>query len=122
MGLSRQPVGDKRRWERQWFDVPIRVVADLTDTAVPGRGTKMSEGGMCLFALANLAIGAQIDVELIDSHCGTPVRVSGIVRNRVVYLYGVEFLTDRKENRQQIAQLSNIFGRATGLRLPVYSR
>src|ERR1700674_3244872 len=105
MALNRQPVGDKRRWERRLFDVPIRVVAGLTDTAViPGRGTKMSEGGMCLFALANLAIGAQIDLELIDSHRGTPARVSGIVRNRVVYLYGVEFLIDRKENRQQIAQ------------------
>jgi len=99
MALSRQPVGDKRRWERRQIDVPIRVVADLTDTPViPGRGTKMSEGGMCLFALANLTIGAQIDVELIHSHCGTPVRVSGIVRNRVVYLYGVEFLIDRKGN------------------------
>ena len=79
--------------------MPIRVVADdMTGTAViPGRGTKMSAGGICLFALANLAIGAHIDVELIDSHRGTPVRVSGIVRNRLVYLYGVEFLIDAQE-------------------------
>ena len=105
MALNRQPIGDKRRWERRLFDVPIRIVADLTDKAViPGRGSKMSEGGMCLFALANLAIGAQIDVELIDSNGDTPARVSGIVRNRVVYLYGVEFLIDPKENRQQIGQ------------------
>jgi hypothetical protein len=82
MALKRQPAGDKRRrWERRLVDVPIRVVADdLTATGVIlGRGTKMSEGGICLFALANLAIGAQIDVELTDSRCGTPVRVSGIV-------------------------------------------
>ena len=82
--------------------MPIRVVADdMTGTAViPGRGTKMSAGGICLFALANLAIGAHIDVELIDSHRGTPVRVSGIVRNRAAYLYGVEFLIDQQEDRQ----------------------
>jgi hypothetical protein len=82
--------------------MPIRVVADdMTGTAViPGRGTKMSAGGICLFALANLAIGAQVDVELIDSHRGTLVRVSGIVRNRLVYLYGVEFLIDQPQNRQ----------------------
>jgi PilZ domain len=88
MVLKRQPAGDKRRWERRLVDVPIRVVADgLTGTGViPARGTRMSEGGICLFALVNLAIGAQIDVELIDSHCGTPVRVSGVVRNRAVYL------------------------------------
>jgi len=98
-------------------DVPIRVVADdLTDIGViPGRGTKMSKGGICLFALANLAIGAQIDVELMDSHRGTSVRVSGIVRNRVVYLYGVEFLIDRQEDRQQIARLSHSFGGTTRL-------
>jgi hypothetical protein len=102
MALNRQPAGDKRRWERRPVDMPIRVVADdMTGTAViPGRGTKISAGGICMFALANLAIGTQIGVELIDSHRGTPVRVSGIVRNRSVYLYGVEFLIDQPENRQ----------------------
>ncbi len=99
------------------MDVPIRVVADdLTGTGViPGRGTKMSQGGICLFALANLAIGAQIDVELIDADGGTSIRLSGIVRNRVVYLYGVEFLIDHQEDRQQIARLSHILPRTTGL-------
>ena len=62
------------------------------------RGTKMSAGGICLFALANLAVGAQIDVEFMDSDRGTPARVSGIVRNRLVYLYGVEFLIDPQES------------------------
>ena len=102
MALNRQPAGDKRRWERRPVDLPIRVVAgDMRGTAaIPGRGTKLSAGGICLFALANLAIGAQVDVELIDSHRGTLVRVSGIVRNRLVYLYGVEFLIDQPENRQ----------------------
>ena len=75
----------------------------------------MSAGGICLFALANLAIGAQIDVELVDSRYGTPVRVSGIVRNRIVYLYGVESLIDQQEDRQQIARLSHSFGRTTHL-------
>jgi hypothetical protein len=117
MALSRQPVGYERRWERRQVDVPIRVVADdLTGTgAISGRGTKMSEGGNCLFALANLAIRTQIDVELIDSHRATSVRVSGIVRNWIVYLYGVEFLIDRQEDRQQIARLGHSFGGTTRL-------
>ena len=117
MASNRQPAGDERRWERHPVDVPIRVVADdLTGTGVIlGRGTKLSAGGICLFALANLPIGAQIEVELVDSHYVTPVRVSGIVRNRVVYLYGVEFLIDQQEDRQQIVRLSHISGRATHL-------
>jgi hypothetical protein len=113
--VNRQLAGDKRRWERRLVDVPIRVVAnDLRGAGIiAGRGTKMSEGGICLFALANLAIGAQIDVELVDSHCVTPVRISGIVRNRVVYLYGVEFVIDRPGDRQQIARLSHSLGGTT---------
>jgi hypothetical protein len=116
MALNRQSAGDQRRWQRRPVDVPIQVVADgLRGTdAIPGRGTEMSQGGICLFALANLAIGAHIDVELIDSRNGTPVRVSGIVRNRVVYLYGIEFLIDQKD-RQQVARLNHIFGATTDL-------
>jgi len=115
MALNRQPAADKRRWERRLVDVPIRVVADdMTGSGViAGRGTKMSAGGICLFALANLAIGAQIDVELVDSHSVTPVRISGIVRNRVAYLYGVEFVIDQPEDRQQIARLSHSLGGTT---------
>jgi hypothetical protein len=115
MALNRQPAGDKRRWERRPVDVPIRVVSDdMTGSGViAGRGTKMSAGGICLFALANLAIGAQINVELVDSHCVTPVRISGIVRNRVSYLYGVEFVIDQPEDRQQIARLSHSLGGTT---------
>lgn len=117
MALNRQPLKDKRRWERCLVDVPIRVVPDdPTGTgAILGRGTKMSAGGICLFTLANLALGAQIDVEITDSRCGTPVRVSGIVRNRIVYLYGVESLIDQPENRQQIARLSHSVSGTTHL-------
>ena len=117
MTLNRQPLRDKRRWEQRLVDMPICVVADdLTGAdAILGRGTKMSAGGICLFALANLAMGAQIDVELTDSRCGTRVRVSGIVRNRIVYLYGVESLIDQPENRQQIARLSHSVGGTTHL-------
>jgi hypothetical protein len=99
------------------MNAPIRVVGDdLTGTGVIlGRGTKMSQDGICLFALANLAIGAQIDVELIDSLCDKLIRVRGVAHNRVVYLYGVEFLIDQQEDRQQIARLSHSFGGTTRL-------
>lgn len=59
----------------------------------------MSAGGVCVFALANIAIGTQIDVEFIDADSGTPVRARGVVRNRSVYLYGVEFLLDLREDQ-----------------------
>jgi hypothetical protein len=48
------------------------------------------------FGIRSLA-RAQIDVEFIDSDCSKPDRVSGIVRNRLVYLHGVEFLIDPRK-------------------------
>jgi PilZ domain len=94
MAWTRQLREDERRWERRNVDVPIRVLADSpTGTSViQGRGTKMSAGGICLFALANLVIGARIEIEFMDSSRDKPIQVRGVVRNRVVYLYGVEFL------------------------------
>ncbi|MGA8492006.1 MAG: PilZ domain-containing protein [Terriglobales bacterium] len=101
MAQNRQPPEDKRRWKRRPVNVPIRVVADnlAGANAIPGRGTTMSAGGVCVFALANIAIGTQIDVEFIDADSGTPVRARGVVRNRSVYLYGVEFLLDLREDQ-----------------------
>ena len=97
------------------MDVPIRVIAgDLSSAdVILGRGTKLSAGGICLFALANLAIGSQIDVELFESLCDRPIRVSGVIRNRVVYLYGVEFLINQPADRQQVTRLSDSFSGTT---------
>jgi hypothetical protein len=108
MASNPQPSRYKRRWERRLIDVPTRVVADdLTGgNVIVGRGTEMSEGGIRLFAVANLPVGTQINVELIDLPCGPPVCVRGIVRNRQVYLYGIEFLIHDQEDRQQISRLS----------------
>jgi hypothetical protein len=87
---------NRRRWERYAFDASVRVVVDpLTDKAgIDGRGIKLGPGGMCLFAPVDVAIGAQIGVEFIDSRSREPVRVHATVRNRAVYLYGVEFLLE----------------------------
>ena len=62
------------------------------------RGVRLSEGGICLFAAANLPIGSQVKVEFKNPRTDEPVRVRGKVRNRAVYLYGVEFLPERFED------------------------
>ena len=105
-----QPV-NRRRWQRFPFDASVRVVADHSAdaTVVDGRGVRFSEGGICLFAAANLPVGSQVKVEFRTPHMDEPVRVRGKVRNRSVYLYGVEFLSDKFEDRQQLARLSAEF-------------
>jgi hypothetical protein len=39
-------------------------------------------------------VGSQIQVELLPPRSTELVRVSGIVRHRALYLYGIEFLVD----------------------------
>jgi hypothetical protein len=46
---------------------------------------------MCFFALGNLTPGSQISLEFVSPDSGEPARVRGTVRNRTVYLYGVEY-------------------------------
>jgi hypothetical protein len=111
-----QPI-NRRRWQRYPFDASLRVMVDDSPVdhsddkiVVNGRGVRFSEGGICLFAAANLPVGSQIKVEFRTPHTGEPVRVRGKVRNRSVYLYGVEFLSEKREDRQQLARLSAEFG------------
>ncbi len=99
---------NRRRWERHPFHVSVRVVVDdIADRGVvDGRGVRLSEGGICLFALANLAVGTEVKIEFPTQRSEEPVRIRGAVRNRAVYLYGVEFLHDGAEDRRQVAQLN----------------
>ena len=110
---------NRRRWQRYPFDASLRVMVDdapvyhsddRSETVVNGRGIQFSEGGICLFAAANLPVGSQVKVEFRTPHTGESVRVRGKVRNRSVYLYGVEFLSERREDRQKLARLSAEFG------------
>ncbi len=102
---------NRRRWQRFPFDASVRVEVDhsVEATVVDGRGVRFSEGGICLFAAANLPVGSQVKVEFKTPHTHEPVRVRGKVRNRSVYLYGVEFLSDKSEDRQRLARLSAEF-------------
>src|ERR1700687_2732409 len=109
---------NRRRWQRYPFDASLRGLVDdasgypsddRSEPVVNGRGIQFSEGGTCLFAAANLPVGSQVKVEFRTPHTGESVRVRGKVRNRSVYLYGVEFLSERREDRQKLARLSAEF-------------
>ena len=106
MTLNHASSEDRRRWKRYLLNASIRLV---TDTAViDGRGIRVSEGGISLFAAANLAVGTQIKVEFTTPP-SKKLSVRGAVRYRAVYLYGVEFLAEDFRDQQQIAHLGNLF-------------
>jgi hypothetical protein len=58
---------------------------------IPGLGLEMSEGGMSLCVGAYLNPGDLTEVEFMTLG---KTRVTAIVRNRVGYCFGLEFLTE----------------------------
>jgi hypothetical protein len=108
---------NRRRWQRHPFDAQLRVVVGHSKdkTVVDARGIRLSEGGICLFAAANLPIGSQVKVEFRNPTTDESVKVRGKIRNRTVYLYGVEFLPDELEQKRRLAHLTAHMRGADGL-------
>ena len=96
-----------RRWQRYKVNVPIRVIVYRAQKAsiFDGRGTSLSEGGMALFAGAELRPGDQVAVEFTPPFSSPPIRVDAKICNRTGYHYGVEFLAVDNAQRQSVDQL-----------------
>jgi len=80
-----------RRWTRHEADLPVHVAAvgTKTRTLVPGRGTEISEGGMALYVGIESRTHDLIEIEF---HSLLNARVTGVIRSRSGYCYGLEFL------------------------------
>jgi hypothetical protein len=92
MILKRNFKRDRRRQKRQLLNTSVHVFTGSAQ--VDALGINLSDIGMCLFALANLPLGSQIQVEFRPPRCKEVVRLCGTVRHRALYLYGIEFLVD----------------------------
>ena len=80
-----------RRSPRQWWNSSVEVFTDSAQ--VNAVGVNISDGGMCLFAVANLHIGSPIEVAFRRPESKERVHLRGTVRHRALYLYGIEFLS-----------------------------
>ena len=92
MILKRRFKPDRRRRKRQLLNTSVQVFTESAQ--LDALGINLSDVGMCLFTMANLQVGSQIQVEFLPPRSTELVRVSGIVRHRALYLYGVDFLVD----------------------------
>ena len=81
-----------RRSKRQWLNTSVEVFT--ASAHMDALGINLSDGDMGLFAIANLALGSEIEIEFLPPGHDERVRVSGAVRHRALYLYGIEFLED----------------------------
>jgi hypothetical protein len=92
---------DRRRQKRQLLNTSVQVFSESIQ--VDALGINVSDVSMCLFTLANLTLGSQIEVEFLPPRSAELVRVSGIVRHRALYLYGIEFLVDSDQHSSSCA-------------------
>lgn len=90
---------ERRRWRRHGLSTPVQV--HTGSIHLDGRGIKLSEGGMCLFTLSHLDVGSEVQVEFLPPRAENRVRVSGTVRSRALYLYGIEFRSEAPQYSEQ---------------------
>jgi hypothetical protein len=80
-----------RRWQRHPEELRVRVLpcSRLPAIVVPGRGTRLSQGGMALHAGVDMELDDLVEIEFPTPH---PVKVMATVRNRYDGYFGLEFL------------------------------
>ena len=80
-----------RRWPRYESHLPVLICfRNIFRRAVPGLASEISQSGMTFYGGASLQPGDVIEVEF---RTPTKQRVTGTVRNRSGYCFGLEFLT-----------------------------
>jgi len=90
--LFRNQFSPARRSARHWWNSSVDLFT--ASAHVKAIGMNISGGGMGLFAVANLPVGSQIEVEFRSPESGLRTRIPGTVRHRALYLYGIEFLSE----------------------------
>ncbi len=103
MGHSEIAIGEAaaahtsmRRWQRSKIRVPVTVIVRKSNKTVyvDGRGTDLNQGGIAVFAGAELGIGEEVEISFTPPYHGEPLVARTIVRNRRGYTYGMEFVVD----------------------------
>ncbi len=99
-----------RRWPRYRIDVPVRVVVQKPDKTliVNGRGMELNQGGLCIFVGLELRVGQRVDIEFTPPYNGQPLRARGTIRDRDGYKYGLEFLANSQEDKEQVQQIRQV--------------
>jgi PilZ domain len=106
----------KRRSVRYKLDVPLRIILHKPDATLirDGRGSELSELGMCVMASLELGVGEKVEIEFTIPYSGEPIRVSGAVRNRNGYRYGCEFTPTGQHEQKDVARLHQVLQTFTG--------
>jgi hypothetical protein len=105
----------QRRWSRYKISVPVMVIVRRGGKTIlaNGRGTEINEGGLAVFASAELDHGDDVDISFTPPYNSAPIQVRCTVRNRSGYTYGLEFLSDQPSDMDRIDRIRDVL-RAMG--------
>jgi len=105
------PEQDDRRWERHVVVIPVSVTVFLNGERLNLRGeaSDISRGGMRLFLTRELDAGTSVILEFLIPYNTTEFVVRGVVRNRVGFNHGLEFLNPSARQEQMIERTCKVF-------------
>jgi hypothetical protein len=85
---------EKRRSVPYHIDVRVRakVISNGVLKIVHGRGSDLSQHGMCVFLPTELGMHTTIEIEVTLPYCSQQVKLEAVVRNRRSFAYGIEFI------------------------------
>lgn len=105
------PQEDDRRWERHAVVIPVSVTVFLNGERLNLRGeaSDISRGGMRLFLTRELEAGTSVILEFLIPYNTTEFVLRGVVRNRVGFNHGLEFLNPTPLQEQMIDRTCKVF-------------
>ncbi len=99
--MLKRSLKNRRRRQRHLLTSAVQVFTGHSQ--VQALGINLSDVGMCLFTIANLPVGSQIEVEFLPPRAKEKVRLAGTVRHRALYLYGIEFAFESEDGASSAA-------------------
>jgi len=99
-----------RRWPRLRIHVPVTVVVrkETKTLFVTARGQDLNEGGIGVFVGHELRIGEVVEISFTPPYQGNPLTARTTVRNRRGYTYGMEFITETKEDMKKVELIRSV--------------
>lgn len=93
-----------RRWTRHpvSLSLRVRVPTDSGQEFMLAHGRDVSQGGMAVYVPVELEVGNTILLELMFPALQQPIMLSGIVKNRTGFKYGIEFNQPAPQHQETI--------------------
>src|SRR6476660_9087092 len=95
-----------RRWARYSVNLRLRlrIATPSGHEYMLGQARDVSQGGMAVYVPVELDVGDIAAMELFFPNSQEPITLSAVVKNRIGFKYGVEFVSPSPDQQQAILQ------------------